>query len=372
MTPPLTRIRTTDYHTAGEPFRIVRAGEGDVPALEGSTVAERRIAAMRSAAERGGTPATRALTIDEVRRALCHEPRGHTDMYGGFVVPADDDGADFGVVFWHKDGYSTACGHGTIALGVWAVEEGLVAVPEVPPGRPVDVDVTIDVPSGRVVARVHVLDGAVRSVSFVNVRSSVCALDVPLTTSRGDALADISFGGAMYAQVRAADFGLSVEPRHYRALVDLGREIKWLLDEHPAAQHPDDPRLSGVYGTMLVDDLGEYAGVDHGGARVRGPHQRNLVVFADGQADRSPCGSGTAARCATLRARGIMGPDATLRHDSIVGSTFFATATDTDAGVGAHEGAGVLPIVTGTAARTGDHQFLIRPDDEFKTGFLLP
>src|ERR1700712_848749 len=131
--------RTTDYHTAGEPFRIVTAGVGRIP---GATVRERREAAWASS------------EIDAVRRLLCHEPRGHADMYGCFVVAPDDDGADFGVLFWHKDGYSTACGHGTIALGAWAVESGKVDAPD-----DGETDVTIDVPSGRVGARVHTRAG---------------------------------------------------------------------------------------------------------------------------------------------------------------------------------------------------------------------
>ena len=127
-------IETTDYHTAGEPFRIVREG---VPTSQ----------APPSASGASTRPASAA--VDHVRRLLVHEPRGHADMYGGFLVPPDDDGADLGVLFWHKDGYSTACGHGTIALGAWAVESGRVAAPD-----DGDVDVTIDVPSGRVSARV--------------------------------------------------------------------------------------------------------------------------------------------------------------------------------------------------------------------------
>src|SRR4051794_41508257 len=127
-------VAVTDYHTAGEPFRIVTAGLPDIP---GATVLERRQFAHTSD------------EVDAVRQVLVNEPRGHADMYGGFVVPGDDDGADFGVVFWHKDGYSTACGHGTIALATWAVDTGLV-----PPG-----EVVIDVPSGRVTA--HVSDEGV-------------------------------------------------------------------------------------------------------------------------------------------------------------------------------------------------------------------
>jgi proline racemase len=153
-----TELRTTDYHTAGEPFRIVLEG---VPPIPGATVRERREAAARTE------------EIDRLRRLLCHEPRGHADMYGCFFVPPDDDGADLAVLFWHKDGYSTACGHGTIALGAWAVESGRITAP-----ADGTVDVTIDVPSGRVVASVSVRGGAVEQVGFRNVAARVVARDV--------------------------------------------------------------------------------------------------------------------------------------------------------------------------------------------------
>src|SRR4051812_13312467 len=142
--PMQLEVTCTDYHTAGEPFRIVTAGAPEIP---GASVRDRR---ERAAAD---------ASVDSVRRLLCHEPRGHADMYGCFPVPPDDAGAELGVLFWHKDGYSTACGHGTIALGAWAVESGRVAAP-----ADGDVDVVIDVPSGRVRARVHIGDGMVRSV----------------------------------------------------------------------------------------------------------------------------------------------------------------------------------------------------------------
>ena len=160
-------VATIDYHTAGEPFRIVLEGAPEIP---GATVAERR---ERAAADEN---------VDFVRRLLCHEPRGHADMYGCFVVPPDDDGADLGVLFWHKDGYSTACGHGTIALGAWAVESRRVIA--APDG---ETAVTIDVPSGRVLARARLRDARVESVTFRNVPSYVLARAVELETSRGAA-----------------------------------------------------------------------------------------------------------------------------------------------------------------------------------------
>ncbi|MFF1822326.1 proline racemase family protein [Kribbella sp. NPDC058245] len=317
-------VSVVDYHTAGEPFRIVTDGG---PAVPGSTVAERRLTAQ-------STPA-----IDAVRQLLVNEPRGHADMYGCFVVPPDDAGAHFGVLFWHKDGYSTACGHGTIALGVWAVESGLV--PAAPDGV---TEVVIDVPSGRVVARVTSSD-----VTFQNVASYVLARAVPVA----GVVADISFGGAFYASVPASSVGLSVVPEHYADLIAIGRQIKWALND--VAVHPTDPRLNGIYGTILYDDLGPTAD---------GPHQRNVAIFADGQVDRSPCGSGTSARLALLHADGLLGAGQVLTHDSIVGTTFRGRVLS-------ETPAGVLTEVSGLAHRTGTSTFTLDPHDPLGTGFTL-
>jgi proline racemase len=342
---PTAPIVTTDYHTGGEPFRIV--AEPPVP-LPGATVAERRVRAMED-------PAAQAL-----RAVLCSEPRGHADMYGGFVVPPDDAGADLGVLFWHKDGFSTACGHGTIALGVWAVESGRVAAPETG-----SVDVVIDVPSGRVTARVHRDAARVVAVDFVNVASWLVARDVPVTTSRGEVLVSVAFGGAIYATLPADRLGLSVTSQHLGELIAIGREIKWALNESEFATHPSDPRLNGIYGTIWFDELGDRDSDGDGDGVV---HQRNVTIFADGEVDRSPCGSGTCARLAVLAADGRLPAGTVLRHDSIVGSTFTGTVLET-VEVGGRSA--VLPQVTGMAYRTGEHVFSIDPHDPLVPGFVL-
>jgi proline racemase len=330
-----TTIHTFDYHTAGEPFRIVP--DADL-GLSGDTVAQRRVAAASSAG------------AEHVRMLLCHEPRGHADMYGGFIVPPDDSGADLGVLFWHKDGYSTACGHGTIALGVWAVESGLVAAD--PDG---ETAITIDVPSGRVMARVRSVAGAIRSVVFENVPSYPIARAVPVKTAHGTIRADLSFSGAIYASVAATDLGLEVKPEHYTELIALGREIKWALNDSEFARHPHDDRLSGVYGTIIFDDLGD---------TETGPHQRNVTVFADGEVDRSPCGSGTGARLALLADSGRISPGQTLTHDSIIGTSFLGRVRPGPAGT-------VIPEVEGMAYATGTSQFVLDPADPVGTGFVL-
>lgn len=339
------RYQAVDYHTGGEPFRIVTA----LPvAVQGGDVASRRMFAI-------GSP-----EIQRIRQILCHEPRGHADMYGGFVVEPDDDGAHLGVLFWHKDGFSSACGHGTIALGAWAIETGLVE-----PDASGTTDVVIDVPSGRVTARVHTDgDGSVTAVDFVNVPGFVMALDVPVRTSRGDVTVDVGFGGAIYAQLDARSVGLTVTPENTDEIIAIGREIKWALNDSVHAVHPTDDRLSGIYGTIVFEDLG----VEDLPGAAAGPRQRNATIFADGELDRSPCGSGTCARLATLTARGALPQGATLRHESIVGSRFAGTVLER---VDVAGRAAVVPQVTGTAYRTAEHVFVVDPRDELVPGFVL-
>ena len=320
-------IATTDYHTAGEPFLIVAEGAVDIP---GASVLERREYAASSEA------------VERVRRLLCHEPRGHADMYGGFVVPADDDGADFGVLFWHKDGYSTACGHGTIAHGAWAVESGRVDAPA--DGA---VDVTIDVPSGRVVAHVECRGGDVQSVGFRNVPSYVVARDVPAGAVR----VDVAYGGAIYAFVPASQLGLTIAADALADLISAGRRIKAALAGSDVAAHPEDPRLSGIYGTVIHEEVGPR-------------HHRNVVVFADGEVDRSPTGSATSARTALMADAGELDNGESWRNDSIVGTSFTARVIG-------REPRGVLTEVEGTAFRTGEHRFVLDPRDELGTGFVL-
>ncbi|SEH00636.1 proline racemase/trans-L-3-hydroxyproline dehydratase [Nonomuraea solani] len=319
-------ITTVDYHTGGEPFRIVTGGVAEIP---GADVAARRVTAMTG--------------FDDVRRLLCHEPRGHADMYGCFLVPPDDPGAHLGALFWHKDGFSTACGHGTIALGAYAVHEGLVEAD--PDGV---ADVVVDVPSGRVTAQVRMSAGRITSVTFVNVPSFVVARDVRVAGVK----VDVAYGGAIYASVPAAAFGLSVEPRHLGALVEHSRRIKAELADHPAARHRSDERLSGVYGVIFHEGPPAVEGVTR---------QRNVTVFADGEVDRSPCGSGTAARMALLHDESGLGE---LVHEGIAGGVFTARVRDkTDEGV--------IVAIDGMAYRTGRHVFEVDPGDPFPTGFTL-
>jgi proline racemase len=222
-----------------------------------------------------------------------------------------------------------------------------------------DTEVTIDVPSGRVLARVRLRDAQVESVTFRNVPSYVLARGVELQTSRGPLTVDVAYGGAIYASLDAGAAGLSVTPERLGELIALGREVKHALDAGEHARHPAGARLSGIYGTILFEDLGGGAG---------GPHQRNVTIFADGEVDRSPCGSGTSARLALLADEGRMDGSAVLRHGSIVGTEFLGRVTEA---VEADGRAALVTEVEGSAFRTGEHRFSLDARDPLASGFVL-
>lgn len=318
-------ISAVDYHTGGEPFRIVTGG---VESPRGATILDKR----RDALER----------LDHVRRLLVLEPRGHADMYGCFVVEPNDQGADLGVVFFHNAGYSTACGHGTIALVTWALDEGILERLEG------ENHVVVDVPSGRLETWAQVEGGRVTSVRFRNVPSFVWAEGLEIA----DRVVDVAFGGAFYASLEER-----VEPRGVPRFIELGREIKRVVEEQYEVVHPLEPELRDVYGVIFWQD--------EPGIPLT---QRNVTVFADGEVDRSPCGSGTSARLALLDRSGRLPRGDELRHLSIVGSEFRARV------VGDSDVAGVPAVVTeveGSAYRTGEHVFTLDEEDPLGEGFLL-
>ena len=340
-----TEISTDEYHTGGEPYRIVTGG---VPVPEGETVLDRR--------------QWSELHLDDVRAFLVNEPRGHADMYGCFVTPPDPnegrDGAGaFGMVFFHKDGFSTACGHGTMAGVTWAIETG-----QIPALEPVT-EVWVDVPSGRLHALADIEGGRVTGVRFENVPSYVTATDIAVDVDGIDYRVDVSYGGAFYASADASQLGVSVTPEHLTSLIEVGRAIKWAIDAHPASDHPTDARLSGCYGTIWYERLDIEPDADVG------LRQRNVTIFADGEVDRSPCGSGTSARLAVLDHRGELKRGQVLVHDSVVGSRFRARVLGDGPSIGSHPT--VRTEVGGRAHRTGSNVFTYDRDDALGLGFQL-
>lgn len=325
-------LSTVEMHTGGEPTRIVVDGW---PKFAGRTLLDKR----REARER----------FDHLRRGLMLEPRGHEGMYGALLVEPDYPEADLAVLFMHNEGYSTMCGHATIALARWAVESGRVkrTTPET--------TVRLQCPCGLVTAHVAA-DGSVR---FDSVPAFAHALDRIVPTSTwGPVTVDIAYGGAFYAFLAADSIGLDLRTSPMRAIVDAGEEIARAAAKAIPLEHPDEPDLAFLYGTILTD----------GGNGADVP-SRNVCIFAGRQVDRSPTGSGVTARMALQIARREARLGEERRFESCTGAIFTGRAVCEAPPVGPRKA--VIVEVGGIAHFTGESRFRFDADDPLREGFVL-
>lgn len=329
------RITTIDAHTEGEPFRVITGG---LPELEGDTILARR-RYMRD-------------HFDHLRTALMWEPRGHADMYGCIVTPPVSPEADFGVLFLHNEGYSSMCGHGIIAMTTIAVETGMV-----PLEKPATT-VRIDSPAGLVTAHAKIVDRRVASVYFHNVPSFVLALDEAVDVpGLGTIRYDIAFGGAFYAYVDVAQVGLRTRPEDYGALIEKGMAIKNAVMASRPIPHPFEEDLSFLYGTVFIDQ-----------PHTPDAHSSNVCIFAEGEVDRCPTGTGVSGRLALHHARGEIVVNQVIEIESILSTRFRGRVVKTTT-FGSH--AAIIPEVEGRAWLTGKNEFWIDPDDPLKKGFVF-
>ncbi len=329
------RITTIDAHSAGEPLRVITGG---YPELPGGTILEKRQYAREH--------------CDHLRRALMLEPRGHADMYGCVLTPPATPDGDVGVVFLHNEGYSTMCGHGIIGLVKVGIECGLLKVAGDPPV------IRIDTPAGRVTATASMAGPRVERVSFRNVPSFLLERDLRVDVpGLGQVCCDVAFGGAFYAYLDAAAVGIELAPANHSKIIDVCMRIKHAVMDSYRIIHPSgDPDLNFLYGTILVEPL------------VGPVHSRNVCVFADGEVDRSPTGTGISGRVAIHHARGELRAGETITIESLIGTRFDVRVTESTL-VGGHPA--VIPEVRGAAFITGRHEFFIDPEDPLREGVLL-
>jgi proline racemase len=329
-------LSVIDMHTGGEPVRIVTGGYPPIPT---GTILQKR-AWVRD-------------HLDHMREILMFEPRGHYDMYGALLVEPDLPGADLAVLFMHNEGYSTMCGHAVIALGRYAVDQGMVEAEE-----PVT-SVNIECPCGMVVASVEVKDGKAGAVSFESVRAFLFARDHSIDLARYGAIGfDIAYGGAFYALADCRQFGLEFGRDRVRDFVDSATALTEKLKAEFPLSHPEHDDLAFLYGTILTD----------GGDAFSDKPTRNICVFADAEADRSPTGSGVTARLAAMHAKGLIAEGQTRIFESIVGSQFTGSvARRTKAG----EHDAIIARVAGRAFYSGKAQFTVEHGDLLGRGFLL-
>ena len=332
------RIQTIDAHTAGEPLRLIVGG---FPTLQGSTILEKREWLREN--------------YDHLRTALMLEPRGHTDMYGALLTEPERAGSDAGILFMHNEGYSTMCGHGVIAVVTIALERGLLHLAA---GRQ---DIVLDSPAGPIRARATLTETngrrRVTSVRFENVPSFVLHAAVPVKVGMRTVRADVAFGGAFYAIVDSEAVGIPVRPDRLADLRRTGMDIKHAVESAVRVVHPDQPMLNGIYGTIFT-----------GPPSSEGADLRNVTIFAEAEVDRSPCGTGTCAVMAVLAGMGVLGPENTFVHESILGTRFRGRIVRETLVAGI---AAIVPEVEGDAWITGQHEFLVDKNDPLRHGFRL-
>ncbi len=328
-------VSTIEAHAAGEPLRVIVEG---LPSIPGHTMLAKR----RHAQE----------YLDTWRRRLMWEPRGHADMYGAILTDPVREGSTCGVLFLHNEGFSTMCGHGVIALATVLVEAGLVSADDSP------VVIPIDTPAGLVVARVEHDGGRVRDVAFTNVPSFVYRRGIEVEVpGLGATVCDIAFGGAYYAFCEAGDLGLSLEPSKHDRLIDAGRQVKAAVLAQVSIDDPVAPDLGFLYGVIFTGPAGE-----------AGHHSRHVCVFAEGEVDRSPTGTGVSARAALLYDARELDDGEAIVIESILGTCFGVTVVGHDS-VGAHPA--VIPQVSGEAFITGTSTFFVDPKDPLGDGFIF-
>lgn len=328
-------LKTLDCHTAGEPLRIVTTG---YPEVKGNSILEKRQYCKSH--------------LDHLRKAIIFEPRGHADMYAALVVEPERKDSHFGAIFMHNEGYSNMCGHATIALAKIAVESGLVA-------KTGDVtEVIIDVPCGQIRAKAFSQEAEVTRVSFECVPSFITHQQVAITLEHfAEIQLDIAFGGAYYAYVDVNQLGINCEPQCYNQLIDYGRKIKQKVLQTFEIKHPFEKQLSELYGTIFIDT-----------SHRKDVHSRNVCVFADGEVDRSPTGSGVSGRAAIHYAKKQLNLNQPIVIESLIG-TDFEVEVLREVQFGKYQA--IIPQVSGEAYITGINQLIIDPEDPLQSGFIL-
>jgi len=331
-------VNVVKCHVGGEVNNVVTGGIGDVP---GATVFEK----MKFFREHR----------DDLRQLLLHEPRGGVHHCVNYIVPATDPQAQLGYVIAESTEYPVMSGSNTMCVTTALLETGMIPMVE-----PVT-DIVLESPAGLIRIRCTCENGKVTSVEFENQPAFAYAIGVPLELPGYPTLTvDVAWGGMAYVLADAAELGIGLTPDEARELCDLGQQLKTAAAQQIPAVHPTNPEFAGITQTEIVGPLSRN---DDGVLTAR-----NAVIVSPGRLDRSPCGTGTSARLAILKAKGQIGVGETFVHESVIGSTF-TSRIDRLTTVGSYDA--VVPRVAGQAYITELSQVGLDPADPYPTGYRL-
>jgi proline racemase len=231
-------------------------------------------------------------------------------------------------------------------------------------------ELTLEAPAGLIRVRASCRDGKVTEVAFRNVPAFAVHLDASIEVpTLGRVTVDVAWGGMFYVIADAGTFGLRLTPDEGRDITRIGELIKAATQEQLPVVHPENPEIRDV---TIAQLSGPPASPDN--------HRRNAVIVSTGKLDwnrpstwtgaidRSPCGTGTCAKMATLHARGRLSIGEAFRHEGVLGTVFTGTLLE-ETTVGPYRA--VVPQLAGTAWITGFAQYVVDPQDPFPEGFTV-
>ncbi len=329
------RMVTIDSHTAGEPTRLIVGGVGPVP---GDTMQQKRLFFMEN--------------YDRIRLQLTREPRGHRDMFAAFLTEPVTPGAHFGLIYMDSRRFPFLCGHATMGAVMTLIAAGdIQAIGDVMP-------VIVDTPSGPMETTAYLRDGRVESVGIRMVPSFVYKDGEKLELAELGVIstATVCVGG-FFVMVSADEIALDWIPENRPRFIDLGMKLIDAANRQLVVRHPTRPEVNTVDVTEFYDSAGD--------AQGKG---RSMVIYGEKHMDRSPCGTGTAAKLTLLHHRGKIGLNEPFTNTSPLGTRFQGRLVE-EVQLGDRDA--VVAEIRGSAYITGIHEFIMDPKDPFQEGYLL-
>lgn len=328
-------IQVVDTHTMGEPTRIITGNIGSIP---GESVADKKLYLEQE--------------YDWLRKTILYEPRGHRDMFGAILVDPGHPDADLGVVFMDGGGYLNMCGHGIIGSAVAVVETGIIS------SSGDFIELTLEAPAGLVKILVQLEEGGCREVTIENVPSFVIQKDYAIELDSGLLVkVDVAFGGSFFGLVDIELIGTPLSKENVAFFREIGLELRRKLNQELKIEHPE---LSHINKVDLIEFYDKDPQSDYS--------YSNLVIFGQGQFDRSPCGTGTSAKMALMQSKGTLKPGQKVISKSIIGSIFTGRYSDT---VSCGNYQAILPEITGRAFITGFNNLMVDARDPYGEGFII-
>ena len=330
--PPRGALELLLVHAEGEIGKVIMAGAPEPP---GETVLDTLVHLNE--------------VDDRLRRFLVLEPRGQPQASVNLLLRPRAPGTAAGFVVMQPDRCHAMSGSNAICVATALLETGRVAMTE-PVTR-----LVLDTAAGLVPVEASCRDGRCLSVRLEMPWSFVVEDRLAFVVEGiGRVEAAIAFGGVFYLLVETAPLGLAIEPASSRRLVDAGMAI---LEAAQALWQPAHPLHAGIAGLAYLMFMEN---------RADGP--RNATIMPPGRVDRSPCGTGSAARLALLHHRGQATAGEATAFRSIIGSLF-------EAGIGAVGELGgrpaIRPWISGRGTVYGREELYLLADEPFPEGHAM-